>query len=1204
MRSKDQRDESRLFPTYRTSPGAVPIVPGGAKKKKPGQGSMFQPIDKISTQRSRDSGPVRARGKPHGNTQRYPGFSHPEESSERPNKRRRRDHQKSALGKGSEDDVMLQAGPPSEISSFFSPSPSRQSAKGKKAKGPGPSIAGEYRQVENNMRINRSQISPKLGPNKQRRLISPDDESFTENAAKQRRSFASDQDVELLDLNTFNHEPKHEVLQSVEIQKRKESTRDRDARKSPPLRNQFVASDGRRRNSDMYESPDELQGAVTVGPAPMTLDESRNKNVRGRTEAGERAEPAAPQQSSPSDIQPTNFASSPRQSKAKKNRKKTNHGKGPQNQLLFEATLFRWGTFEQSSSDGKSVEVHINNLDGTIRLAGRAVDQGIPYRRVTLIYQGQHPSCKIRLRLSKTEAEPGDIDIELSSRREQETLCSFFQDQSVKVSTKDSGWMDSAFDKSAREMARCSNISKRSSSECFLEQIPEPKAETKTEKPKRPKLCDSLQDEMRDRSKQNTISSSYAQENTNPSATAYSSIVMSDSASHSHSSRADNSNGIEIPVKKFTEDLPPSQRETRSTARRTAPPQVVCDDDEDVNDDLDKCTKIEPNKWDRPLVYPRFGKKKAEVDAQDRERLRDNEFLNDNLIGFYIRFLEDHLDRTNKEVAKKVYFFNSYFFDTLTNLPRGKRGNINYEGVQKWTRNVDIFSYDYIVVPINETAHWYVAIICNLPKLQVVSGDSEELEKHSEDDKEPHVQPEAEIKEIPETPELEPHGENASSKEAEGAQNEYAGTAKEEVARQSLAEMSLFDQQKLDGSNSEVPLSREDWPDDEENLLSSPAKFHGLRDNAQQSVEKESKGTQKSKKQKKKQRPPPAKYDTRQPIIITFDSLDATRSPTIKVLRQYLSEEAKSKRGLEIDTNEIKGMKARQIPLQPNWSDCGLYLLAYVEKFVQDPDLFVTKMLQKDMNVETDWPPLKSGLLRLRLRNFLDDLYDEQEEIDPRKAKENETMADRQPINYLLGPLLANQINSSIEDHTQQQSFPVSEPTSIAGSFRTEKIDDSQKTMVPETHILPAEQMKGSTSDQPEQPPKKKKNRIQKPASKTEPAPQTDLAETATNTLKNIAEQNVGQEVIEVPDSQDRSYKSLEQPLSRGGDARSFENGQDVRGNKSRMTDPVVVDDDIAIEVPREPVKESRVEVQITGTPSPPSARGKVHKSPRNRQKI
>ena len=49
----------------------------------------------------------------------------------------------------------------------------------------------------------------------------------------------------------------------------------------------------------------------------------------------------------------------------------------------------------------------------------------------------------------------------------------------------------------------------------------------------------------------------------------------------------------------------------------------------------------------------------------------------------------------------KVYFFNTYFYSSLSKPQKGQRG-INYNAVQRWTAKEDIFNYDYVVVPINE----------------------------------------------------------------------------------------------------------------------------------------------------------------------------------------------------------------------------------------------------------------------------------------------------------------------------------------------------------------------------------------------------------------------------------------------------------------------------------------------------------------------
>jgi Ulp1 family protease len=35
-----------------------------------------------------------------------------------------------------------------------------------------------------------------------------------------------------------------------------------------------------------------------------------------------------------------------------------------------------------------------------------------------------------------------------------------------------------------------------------------------------------------------------------------------------------------------------------------------------------------------------------------------------------------------------------------------------YARVKNWTKSVDIFTMDYIFVPIHDTAHWSLAVIC------------------------------------------------------------------------------------------------------------------------------------------------------------------------------------------------------------------------------------------------------------------------------------------------------------------------------------------------------------------------------------------------------------------------------------------------------------------------------------------------------------
>jgi Ulp1 protease family, C-terminal catalytic domain len=115
--------------------------------------------------------------------------------------------------------------------------------------------------------------------------------------------------------------------------------------------------------------------------------------------------------------------------------------------------------------------------------------------------------------------------------------------------------------------------------------------------------------------------------------------------------------------------------------------------------------------WEQPVVYPVTGKKKTHVEFGDLSRLDEGEFLNDNLIEFYFRWLQE----TKKTRDNEVYFFGTHFYSSLTS---GKRGSINHDAVARWTAKVDIFNYDFVIVPVNESAHWYLALICNLPNLK------------------------------------------------------------------------------------------------------------------------------------------------------------------------------------------------------------------------------------------------------------------------------------------------------------------------------------------------------------------------------------------------------------------------------------------------------------------------------------------------------
>lgn len=135
-------------------------------------------------------------------------------------------------------------------------------------------------------------------------------------------------------------------------------------------------------------------------------------------------------------------------------------------------------------------------------------------------------------------------------------------------------------------------------------------------------------------------------------------------------------------------------------------------------------------KWESPLIYPATGPRRTTVEVQDIDRLDDGEFLNDSIISFCLRNLEEKYP----ESKDKVHIFNTFFYTALST--KSNKRSFNYDAVKRWTKNIDIFSYPFVLVPVNVSLHWFVMIICNLDKLgrKLVDDGVEEVTSGGDDD--------------------------------------------------------------------------------------------------------------------------------------------------------------------------------------------------------------------------------------------------------------------------------------------------------------------------------------------------------------------------------------------------------------------------------------------------------------------------------------
>lgn len=315
---------------------------------------------------------------------------------------------------------------------------------------------------------------------------------------------------------------------------------------------------------------------------------------------------------------------------------------------------------------------------------------------------------------------------------------------------------------------------------------------------------------------------------------------------------------------------------------------------------------MQEHNWKMPLVYER-----TTVDAPDILRLDEGQYLNDEIISFYAKYLHKQLEQRDAELAKKVYVFNSFFFETL----KGK----GYEGVKSWTAKIDLFSHDYIVVPINQAAHWYVAIICNPRGLL-------------------------------------PHDEEPPTEDTADLQTEETSAAHDKAD----------DVQPLDVTSDIAQTGDRDQPDGETVVDLEEVK--------------QSTSTRKPKRKKSAIR---KKYDPKEPRVITLDSLEGSHSGVASALKTYLAKEIKRTTGVDIETPTSFGTAAKDIPVQPNWTDCGIYLLGYLEEFMKDPHRFTSNILQ---HVKPDWD-VNAPALRNKIRDLILQLQKEYQKAEHQRRQ-------------------------------------------------------------------------------------------------------------------------------------------------------------------------------------------------------------------------
>lgn len=93
--------------------------------------------------------------------------------------------------------------------------------------------------------------------------------------------------------------------------------------------------------------------------------------------------------------------------------------------------------------------------------------------------------------------------------------------------------------------------------------------------------------------------------------------------------------------------------------------------------------------------------------------------MNDVIIDFFLSYLKHEM--LSAEERQRTHIFSQFFYKRLTTMSTRQRHDKDakltasqkrHARVKKWTKNVNLFEKDYIIIPINEQSHWFLAIIC------------------------------------------------------------------------------------------------------------------------------------------------------------------------------------------------------------------------------------------------------------------------------------------------------------------------------------------------------------------------------------------------------------------------------------------------------------------------------------------------------------
>ncbi|KAK9498499.1 hypothetical protein O3M35_003121 [Rhynocoris fuscipes] len=358
------------------------------------------------------------------------------------------------------------------------------------------------------------------------------------------------------------------------------------------------------------------------------------------------------------------------------------------------------------------------------------------------------------------------------------------------------------------------------------------------------------------------------------------------------------------------EDL--SSQEADEILLRVAPKDTPTQ----IKKDVQNTSAITPSNIQTIMVYPPPPTKGGiSINTEDYACLGEDQFLNDVIIDFYLKFLVQ--TKLSEFDQKRTHVFSSFFYKRLTTKcsphsggghkyqddPKLSPAEKRHARVKGWTKSVDLFSKDFIIIPINESSHWFLGIIC-FPGLTSAVRMSDNTP-------------------VPNPMRRKPKAGNITVLSG--------GQAPATIGATTITMVHPAPEPTITVEHDE---DRDEAEGDDDDLEPNTSDEEASKDPQEDLLDDATHKAAKTSKQ-----PDPAE-PIKQPCILIFDSLaGASRSRVCATLREYLEVEYKVRhKGRKRDFSAFTFRGAvPKVPQQTNYTDCGLYVLQYVETFFEKP---------------------------------------------------------------------------------------------------------------------------------------------------------------------------------------------------------------------------------------------------------------------------